>query len=229
MDADINSMVKSCHPCRKVAKAPDREYRPWPETSKPWERLHVDYAGPFRGKMWMVCVDAHSKFPYVASMEVGKTTSRMTIDALKRIFSIEGLPETIVTDNGPQFTSKDFEKFCEEKGIIHITSPSFHPASNGEAERFVQTFKRNVDKNCEGGKELMDAQRSCLASYRSSPHPALDWKSPSEVLHGRQPRTLLSMVTPQTRIAQRNGNSVSNRQFEVGSMVYARKYHKGSK
>ena len=75
----------------------------------------------------------------------------------------------------------------------------------------------------------MDAQRSCLASYRSSPHPALDWKSPSEVLHGRQPRTLLSMVTPQTRNAQRNGNSVSNRQFEVGSMVYARNYHKGSK
>ena len=228
IDSDIEEMIKSCVPCRQASKAPDKDYRPWPKTKHSWERIHIDYAGPFRGKMWLVCVDAHSKYPYVSMHDIGKTTTHATLNALEHIFTIEGLPTTIVSDNGTQFTSKEFEEFCDRNGISHVTSPTFHPASNGEAERFVQTFKRSMDKNCEGRK-LIDALRTVLASYRCAPHPCLDWKSPAEILHGRQPRTLLSLVLPNAKPSHSETASKPKREFEVGCMVYARNYCNGPK
>ena len=77
---------------------------------------------------------------------VGQTTAKETISALQQIFAIEGLLDTIVTDNGTQFTSQEFHRFCIQHQIKHLTSPVFHPMSNGEAERFVQTFKNGLKK-----------------------------------------------------------------------------------
>jgi len=65
-----------------------------------------------------------------------------------------------------------------------LTSSAFHPGSNGDAERFVQTFKTGLKKNCAAGKEVLEAFCIVLASYCSTPHTALDWKAPAEVLHG---------------------------------------------
>lgn len=62
------------------------------------------------------------------------------------MFAIHGYPEQIVSDNGPQFTSEDWKKFCDEYGVKHILTPPHHPQSNGEAERFVRTFKEMVKK-----------------------------------------------------------------------------------
>ena len=146
--------------------------------------------------MWLLCIDAHSKYPYVAKLDVGKTTSKDTTEISRHIFITEGLPRTIVTDNGPQFSSAEFNQFCTMHGINHITSPPFHPASNGEAERFVQSLKRAVEKNCSGGETLKTALRLFLTTYRCMPHPMLDWKSPAEVLHGRQPRNALTLFSP---------------------------------
>ena len=188
VNSDVESLVRGCMICRENAKAPVAAFQSWPQASKPWERLHLDYAGPFLNKMWLICIDAFSKFPYVTMLNVGQTTSKHTIESLQQIFSIEGLPDTIVTDNGTQFVSSEFENFCVGLNIKHLTSPVFHPASNGEAERFVQTFKCSLDKNVKGGKSLIEALRFVLASYRCSPHPSLDWRTPAELLHGRQPK-----------------------------------------
>ena len=98
--------------------------------------------------------------------DVGNTTSSATICALRQIFAIEGLPETIVKDNETQLTSKQFEEFRKQLNISHITSPMFHPASNGEAERFLQTFKQGMKKNYRGNVEIQELFRSVLASYR---------------------------------------------------------------
>ena len=143
--------------------------------------------------MWLICVDAFSKYPLIVMLNVGQTTTDHTIDALQQIFAIEGLPDTIVTDNASQFVSSVFEQFCAKFNINHLTSCVFYPASNGEAERFVQTFKRGLDKNVRGRKSLVNSIRFMLATYRSSPHPCLNWRSTVEVLHGRQPKSLLSL------------------------------------
>ena len=72
------------------------------------------------------------------------TTTAKTLDILRHIFAAHGLPEQIVTDNGPQFTSDDFAKFAKLNGIKHIHTAPYHPASNGLAERFVQSFKQSL-------------------------------------------------------------------------------------
>ena len=90
------------------------------------------------GKMFLVIVDAHSKWLDVHP--VSSATSSVTITYLRCLFAIHDLPETIVTDNGSVFTSAEFTEFTTCNGIHHSTSAPFHPALNGLAESSVQTF-----------------------------------------------------------------------------------------
>ncbi|XP_062588415.1 uncharacterized protein K02A2.6-like [Saccostrea cucullata] len=88
-------------------------------------------------------MDAYSKGLEVIVMK--NITTRTTIDKLRSVFATHGLPEVIVSDNGPPFTSKEFEQFIAKNGIQHIKTP-YHPSSNGCAERAVQTFKTAIKK-----------------------------------------------------------------------------------
>ena len=90
--------------------------------------------------MYLIAVDAFSKWPEVVIMDT--TTASKTIDALRDMFARWGLPHQLVTDNGPQFTSIEFENFIKSNGVVHIRSAPYHPATNGLAERFVQSFKQ---------------------------------------------------------------------------------------
>ena len=86
--------------------------------------------------MYLVVIDAHSKWMEVHIMR--STTSAATIVKLKEIFATHGLPETIVSDNGPNFTSAEFENFLSKNGVKHTKVSPYHPASNGQAERAVR-------------------------------------------------------------------------------------------
>ena len=143
IDKDIESVVNLCSQCQVVqADPPVAPLHPWTWPKHPWERLHIDFAGPFMNKSFLVLVDAHSKWPEV--VEMNTTTTEATIRVLRRLFSSYGLPKQIISDNGPQFTSVEFQTFMKENGIKHIRSSPYHPASNGQVERFIQTFKRLV-------------------------------------------------------------------------------------
>ena len=75
---------------------------------------------------------------------MSSTTTVKTIAVLRHLFSAYGLPEQIVTDNGPQFISEEFRTFLRRNGVKHIRSAPYHPASNGGVERFVQTLKQSL-------------------------------------------------------------------------------------
>ena len=94
------------------------------------------------GHMFFVVVDAHSKWPEVIVMD--STTSEKTVDVLRELFSRYGVPTQIVSDNGPQFVSQEFEHFLKMNGVQHIKSAPYHPSTNGLAERFVQTMKHGL-------------------------------------------------------------------------------------
>ena len=78
------------------------------------------------------------------------TSSSTTIEKLRQSFCYLGLPEILVTDNGSTFTSDEFEEFMKRNGVRHIKTSPYHPASNGLAERAVQTFKAGLRKLKEG-------------------------------------------------------------------------------
>ena len=86
-------------------------------------------------------VDTYSG--WIEAKEMKSTSTYNTINVLRSWFSQFGLPKQIVTDNGPQFVSKEFAEFSLGNGINHITSPAYHQQSNGAAERSVQTMKKS--------------------------------------------------------------------------------------
>ncbi|GAB1607299.1 hypothetical protein Ahia01_001013300, partial [Argonauta hians] len=144
MDKDIENIVKSCRGCALSAKAPPTTFSPWPKTDRPWSRIHVDFAGPLEGYYYLIVVDSFSKWPEVFRCK--NPTTETTINALHELFSRFGVVDCLVSDNGTQFTSSDFKEFCDIFQINHITTPPYHPRSNGLAERFVHTLKKALKK-----------------------------------------------------------------------------------
>uniref|UniRef100_A0A0N4W5J5 RNA-directed DNA polymerase n=1 Tax=Haemonchus placei TaxID=6290 RepID=A0A0N4W5J5_HAEPC len=142
---DIETFVRTCRCCQETAKNPIKTtLHSWPIEDKPWNRILADFAGPMNGKMYFVVVDAYSRWPEI--VEMSSVTTSCTIRELRRLFAQFGNTQTLVTDNGAQFTSAEIDDFCTKNGIRHIKSPPFHPQSNGQAERFVDTFKRSFKK-----------------------------------------------------------------------------------
>ena len=109
---------------------------PWIWPTRPWQRIHVDFAGPFNGLMFLLVVDAKSKWTEVFPMS--STTASTTIRALRFLFASHGLPEVIVSDNGLQFVAQEMKDFLKSNGIRHCLSSPYHPASNDEVERAVR-------------------------------------------------------------------------------------------
>lgn len=145
LDADIEAVVKGCSTCQEHRNLPAAApLHPWEWPSKPWQRLHIDYAGPFMGHMFLILIDAYSKWMDV--YPVTSATSAKTIECLRKSFSSQSLPEMIVSDNGTCFVSAEFKDFMSKNGIEHITSAPYHPSSDGCAERAVQTFKSMMKK-----------------------------------------------------------------------------------
>ena len=77
---------------------------------------------------------------------MGQATTTNTIAALTLVFSYFGLSEHLVTNNGSQFTSAEFQKFLKENDIEHTLTAPGHPATNGLAERYVGEFKDKLKK-----------------------------------------------------------------------------------
>lgn len=141
--------------------------------------MHVDFAGPINGVVYLALVDSHSKWPEVISLSSINTAA--TISAPGRIFMTHGFSEALMSDSGTQFYSSQFGEYYRQGIIDHISTPPYHPQSNGHAERFVDTFKRVLLKAEEGGA-TEDAFRQFLFTYRTTPHPMVGGESPPELL-----------------------------------------------
>lgn len=145
LDKDCETTVRNCARCQENAKSPRKvALEPWLNATYAWQRIRVDFAGPVDGRCYLVVVDAFSKWPEV--VELTTISSSRTVDELKKMFARCGLPQTIVSDNGTQFHSELFKRMCEEGGIVHVTTAPYHPQSNDQAERFVDTLKHGIKK-----------------------------------------------------------------------------------
>ena len=194
LDKEIEKTARICVSCQAVKQAPAAApLHPWVWPSRPWQRIHVDFAGPFFNKMFFLVIDAHSKWGEVVQM--AQTTATKTIEVLRQLFSSYGLPEQIVSDNGPQFVSEEFRQFMQSNGIRHIRCAPYHPASNGLAERFVRTFKEAMKAGKRDVLSLSYRLANFLFTYRSTPH-ATTQQPPCSLFLGRTIRTRLDLLRP---------------------------------
>ena len=225
----------------------------WDFPSEPWQRLHIDYAGPFVGAMWLVWIDALSKYGGVERVKSADSFS--TIRKFTEVVSLFGNPEQIVSDNYTPFTSHEFGAFCTSNGIRHIRSAPYHPSTNGEAKRFVQVFNNALRPQVGNKIDIKDEIFRFHQQYRTI-HHSTTGRSSSELqyfvarkdqivylpisfdkivylLFGRKIRTTLDLLKPQvetqvlkqqSRAIQNHNRSARNREFEVGQPVFARQY-----
>ncbi|XP_058456779.1 uncharacterized protein K02A2.6-like [Malaya genurostris] len=240
IDNDIEDFVKHCTPCLLAAKTPTKTtLESWPIPAKPWSRIHIDYAGPVDGVYFLIIVDPFSKWPEIHPTK--STTTKTTIKLLIQTFATFGNPEVIVSDNGTQFSSHEFQDFCTAQGIRHIRIAPYHPQSNGLAERFVDTLKRSLRKMRTGGESLEEALYTFLNVYRSTPTSDLNGKAPAELMFGRPIRTISSLLKPTERSTdstfrnRKNQNNSFNkkhgavkRAFQHGDTVYVKVHRANS-
>ena len=166
----IEDIVKNCKTCTIERKSPAKTpLTTWPWPTRLWNRIHCDFAGPFFGNIYLIVIDAHSKWPEIINFK-SNTKAYKLVEEFKKLITRFGLPLHCVTDGGPQFRSFEFREFLKRYGIYHSFSPPYHPATNGAAEIFVQTFKDKVTKIVKGGETLETAINMFLIDYRNISH-----------------------------------------------------------
>ena len=154
----------------------------------PWQQVHIDFAGPFMGKMFLI-VDSHSKWLEVEVMS--SITSEAAIETLWDFLARYGIPQQLVRHNGSQLNSKEFSEFMIENGIKNTLVAPYHPWSNGKAERFVQTFKQFF--KVEGSDSIKQSLARFLFSYRTIPN-STTVQMPAELFLKCRLRTRLDLI-----------------------------------
>ena len=180
---DITDMVHKCDECQrhgnKKPRPPERQI----SATRPMEILGMDLVD-FRGKHALVTVDYFSGFLTYDTLE-SETTETVT-KVLNNIFRKFGLPEKIISDNGPCFRSNNFRRFCDQLDIGHVTSSPYYHQSNGRAERAVATIEQILKKSASD----IDITKALTTYLDTLP-------SRAELFHNRRINTRLSMaMTP---------------------------------
>jgi len=234
LDSAIEETVASCVTCQEHRKCPAvAPLHPWEYPDGAWKRIHIDYAGPYKGVMLLIIVDAYSK--WIETFITQSTSSETTIKKLRECFAQHGIPDMIVSDNAAYFRSEEFADFTRKNGIQHTFVAPFHPSGNGLAERAVQTIKEGLEKT--EGDCLHTKLYRFLLLYRITPQTTTG-KSPSELLNHRKLKTTLDLLHPSTRgkvteqqmkMKQYHDRNARRRSLEVGEIVRVKNFASGPK
>ncbi|XP_054257498.1 uncharacterized protein K02A2.6-like [Macrosteles quadrilineatus] len=236
IEQGIEETVSSCYICQCTRNAaPKVPLQQWPRVYGRWQRVHIDFAEDTNSRQQMlVLVDSFSKWIEVFVMK--STSSLKTIERLRSLFASYGLPDTLVSDNGPSFTSFEFKEFLKKNGVRFVLSPPYHPASNGAAERCVQEVKKNLLRQVlsEGGTGSLTLQHKLdnfLMTYRNTPN-TVTGLTPAELFLNWKPKTRLALLKPNlnaridTNLDRQKESSDRHRgrarSFEVGEKVFVK-------
>ncbi|XP_062709222.1 uncharacterized protein K02A2.6-like [Aedes albopictus] len=173
-------MVRNCSCCQSTraepAKAPTRC---WQQPVRPFERIYVDFAGPFMQNYFIELVDAYTEWPVVKILN------------------------NITTATTIQFTSEAFQDFLRKNGIYQQMGAPYHPSTNGLAERFFGTFKAKL-KSLKCDKAMLQAELcNVLLTYRNTFHPATG-QSPAMMVYNRPLWSRLDLMIPNPETARKD-------------------------
>ena len=186
-------------------------------SSRPWERLAADLF-ELEGKVYLIVVDYYSRWFEIKKLN--DQSSARVISTLKELFSTHGIPDIVVSDNGPQFSSDAFRLFATDYDFLHVISSPKYPRANGEVERAVRTVKALLRKNVD--------RYPALLAYRST--PLQNGWSPSELLMGRRLRTKVpaipSVLKPNVQDTDRQTVQLREDQYRSKQQINDDKRHR---
>ena len=185
LSKQLEELVLKCPECVKAQWQRPQPLTPTPLPQLPWQKVATNLF-EWKQTTYVLVVDYFSR--YIEIARLNRTTTSEVVIHLKSIFARHGIPETLISDNGPQYASREFAEFTKDYEFKYSTSRPYFPQGNGEAERAVGTIKGLLNKSGDPYKALL--------AYRSTPLQI--GYSPAELLMGR----LLRSTVPTTR-AQR--------------------------
>lgn len=184
MSSDIEDMVRTCETCLTYRNKQHKEPM-WVEEKErvtPWSKVGIDLFTLY-GKDYVLLMDYYSHYPEMAVLR--DTTTNTVMTQIKSFFARHGIPSTVRTDNGPQFSCQAFKDFSKMYGFEHITSSPLYPQSNGLVENGVKIVKLLIKKALDSNSDPYLA----LLNYRDT--PLKHGKSPAEMLFNRKLKTRL--------------------------------------
>lgn len=185
MSAQISDMISKCASCLKFQRAQTKEPLVQHDVpARPWEKLATDLF-VLNGNNYLLTIDYFSKWVEMSLLK-DTTVSSEVIKTLKSTFARHGIPQELVSDNGPQFVSKSFKDFAHNWEFKHTTSSPRYPQSNGQIENAVGTVKKMLKKAFEDGTDPYIA----LLEYRNTPITGMEY-SPAQMLMSRRLRSKL--------------------------------------
>lgn len=187
MTDDIKQLITSCETCQAFPTAQQSLPLQCHElTERPWQRVGVDLFN-LQGKDYLATVDYMSNFIEVDRLY--STTTSAVRAKLSAHFARHGVPDVVVSDNGPQFSSQEFTDFAQAWNFQHKTSSPHHPTSNGMAESAVKTLKKTMMKCANDGTNVHQA----LLNLRNTPRPGI-MLSPAQLLMSRRTKIVIPMA-----------------------------------
>ena len=177
MDADAHALLRECTVCARHdehAKPCRPPLQPIQLPSGPWKVLQMDFIGPLRGppgaRFGLVLCDLYSRWPEVALS--ADATASTVVEFLSSLFSREGVPEEIVSDNGPDFRSGELRSFLDSVGVKHVFSSPNSQQTCGMVERLNRTVKGAFQSARLAGQCQASFLRTFLREYRTTKHSA---------------------------------------------------------
>ena len=155
MKRDVQQYCRTCFCCQRAGKPNQPITRaklyPIPAYGEPFEHILVDCVGPLprtsSGKEYLLTIMCKGT-RYPEAIPLGNIKAKNIVSALTIFFSHVGFPKSIQTDNGSNFTSREFKQFVISFKIEHHLSAPYHPQSQGALERYHQTLKSMLTKCC---------------------------------------------------------------------------------
>lgn len=198
INTDIEKYVMGCDACNAMTTSrKPKNMSEWTPTTKPFSRIHIDFFF-FEHRTYLLIVDSFSKWIEVEWMKQG-TNCSMVLKKLVAFFARFGLPDVLVSDNGPPFNSYGFVSFLERQGIKVMKSPPYNPSSNGQAERLVRTvkevLKRFLLEPAVAELDLEDQINMFLFNFRNN-NLTSEGHFPSGRIFSYKPKTIFDLLNP---------------------------------
>ena len=194
INSQVSDMCRNCVICAQYKQQHPREpLQPYPVPTLPWQLVSQDLF-ELNGIPYLVTVDHYSDFYEIDRLPSIQSTA--VVQATKQHFGRHGIPHTLLTDNGAQYTSDLFKEFAQTYKFNHITSSPYWSQSNGRAEAAVKSAKHIL-------RTAKDVDLALL-SVRNTP-PAGHTFSPAQRLFGRALRSNL----PQPSVTLEPSNNIN--------------------